>query len=231
MTKTKILYVEDELALANIVKDTLEGQGYQIQLISDGAKVIPARQNFNPDLCLLDVMLPNIDGFTIAKKMNQEQPEIPIIFLTAKNQTSDVLEGFKSGGNDYLKKPFSLEELIIRIENLISLKKGTKTISNYDAPILIGRYKFFPNKLILSINDNDRTLTHREAEIIQFFAQHINGVINKKELLLKIWGDDTLYNTRNLDVYINKLRDYLSEDQTIKILTLRGLGYRFNVGN
>ena len=128
--KTKILYVEDELALAGIVKETLEGQGYDVKLVSDGGQVLAAFAEKVPDICLFDVMLPNIDGFTLAKELQKTHAQIPIIFLSAKNQTSDVVEGFKSGGNDYMKKPFSLEELIMRIENLLSLKKGVSKVSN-----------------------------------------------------------------------------------------------------
>ena len=229
MSDIKILYVEDEPALATIVKDTLEGKGYQVQLVDDGNRVLDEFQSFQPHLCLFDVMLPNVDGFTLGKSIKNTHPDTPIIFLTAKSQTNDVLEGFKSGGNDYLKKPFSLEELLVRIENILQLKNGHSQPSQSDN-ISIGKYQYFPNKLILQINDSQKQLTHRESEIIQYFSENINGMIYKKDLLLKIWGDDSFYNARNLDVYINRLRDYFSEDSSISILTLRGVGYRFNVG-
>jgi len=228
MSKIKILYVEDELALASIVKDTLETQDYAVRLISDGALVKMAIDDFSPDICLFDVMLPNIDGFTLGKEVKKDHPDLPIIFLTAKNQTADVITGFKSGGNDYLKKPFSLEELLIRIQNILSLhKKGNSSLAKEF--IAIGKYQFYPQKLILKIDDTEKSLTHRESEIIKKFADHINDIIYKKNLLLNIWGDDSLYNSRNLDVYINKLRDYFSKDSSISIITLRGVGYRFNV--
>ncbi len=229
MSDIKILYVEDEPALATIVKDTLEGKGYQVQLVDDGNRVLDEFQSFQPHLCLLDVMLPNVDGFTLGKSINNSHPEIPIIYLTAKSQTNDVLEGFKSGGNDYLKKPFSLEELLVRIQNILHLKNNHSKMVQSDC-ISIGQYQYFPNKLILQINDTPKQLTHRESEIIQYFSENINGVIYKKDLLLKIWGDDSFYNARNLDVYINRMRDYFSEDSSISILTLRGVGYRFNIG-
>lgn len=229
MKQTKILYVEDELTLANIVKDTLEQAGYQIQLISDGAKVMNAFRNFQPDLCILDVMLPNIDGFALGQSIHQEQPALPIIFLTAKNQTADVVKGFQSGGNDYLRKPFSLEELIVRIENLLRLRKGFGGSNNNQEEISIGKYQFYPKQLMLRFQEQERKLTYREAEVLQVFAQHQNNIVLKKKLLLDIWGDDTLSNTRNLDVYITKLRDYLSDDSKIEILTLRGVGYQFNI--
>lgn len=227
-TKTKILYVEDELALANIVKDTLEGQGYQVKLVSDGAKVISDAKDFEPDLCLLDVMLPNIDGFTLGSTLTSKHPDLPIIFLTAKNQTADVIKGFQSGGNDYMKKPFSMEELFARMNNLLALKGKRQQERQVDY-LRIGAYQFYPNKLLLILGESSRKLTHRESEIIHFFAKHINGVVNKKEILLEIWGDDSFYNVRSLDVYINKLRDFFAKDPNISILTLRGVGYRFNV--
>jgi len=228
MSNTKILYVEDELSLATIVKDTLETQGYLVQLVSDGAEVLSNMKSFQPDLCILDVMLPNMDGFTIGKSIKREFPQVPVIFLTAKSQTADVIQGFSSGGNDYLKKPFSLEELLVRIKNLLKLKNNTLPRS-LSTLIPIGKYSYFPNKLILQFSDSQKTLTHRESEIIQYFSNNINDVIYKKDLLLQIWGDDSFYNVRNLDVYINRLRDYFSEDSGISILTLRGVGYRFNV--
>lgn len=227
-TKTKVLYVEDEPALASIVKDMLESEGYSVSLIADGGRVIEEAKNLDPDICLLDVMLPNVDGFTLGKQLSGTHPELPIIFLTAKNQTADVVKGFKSGGNDYLKKPFSLEELLVRMENLLQLKNGTIN-ENQLTEIQIGEYIFHPNKLLLNLNGKERKLTHRESEVIKLFCQHKNDVIHKKDILQKIWGDDSFYNSRSLDVYINKLRDFFSGDSNISILTLRGVGYRFNV--
>ena len=225
---TKILYVEDELALAGIVKETLEGQGYEVHLVSDGGKVLSAVAAYLPDICLFDVMLPNMDGFTLAKELQKTHSQIPIIFLSAKNQTKDVVEGFKSGGNDYMKKPFSLEELIMRIENILQLKKGNHVQTN-NSIFQIGGYTFDAGKLELSFKNEPVKLTHREAEIIKKFTQHKNGVVNRKELLIEIWGDDSYFNSRSLDVYVKKIRNYFSKDETISIITLRGVGYRFNI--
>ncbi len=228
MSKHKILYVEDEVSLANIVKDTLEGVDYEVVWLADGIEALTTLQAFPADICLLDVMLPSIDGFSIGKQIKAKFPDLPIIFLTSKNQSSDVVEGFKSGGNDYIRKPFSLEELIVRIENLLSLQNKPSKQST-KSHFSIGAYEFSPDKLILKLNEQERKLTYRETEILKIFEQHQNEIIQRKELLLKIWGDDSLYNSRNLDVYINKVRDYLSDDPKLKILTLRGVGYRFVV--
>ena len=229
MPDLNILYVEDAPTLAQIVKDTLERKGYTICLVDDGARVIETLQQFQPQLCILDVMLPHVDGFSLGEQIRSLQADLPIIYLTAKNRTADVVQGFKSGGNDYLRKPFSMEELMVRIDNLLALRGRAKGPNPVDE-IPIGAYRFYPQKLLLKSAERELKLTYRESEVLQVFAQNQNGVVRKKHLLLGIWGDDTLSNSRNLDVYITKLRDYLSGDPQIEILTLRGVGYQFNVG-
>ncbi len=228
MAAIKILYVEDEVNLASIVKDTLESSGYTVHLVTDGALVLDAATAFEPDICVLDVMLPNVDGFALGKALSKSTPTLPIIYLTAKSQTSDVVQGFNSGGSDYLKKPFSMEELMVRIDNLLSLK-GAKTSTNSEKALAIGQYTCDAIKLELRNGNNTRQLSYRESELLQYFAQHLNNVVVKKDLLLAVWGDDSYYNARNLDVYMRKLRTYFEADSSISILTLRGVGYRFVV--
>lgn len=223
-TRTKILYVEDELALAQIVQETLRKQGFEVVHVADGAQVLAEFQQWQPDICVLDVMLPNVDGFQLGKSIRQVAPELPILFLTAKSETEDVLEGFRSGGRDYLRKPFSLDELLVRLENLLSLQpKLRRKKSGLQA---VGMLQFDPQKLLLSGPNGTRKLTYREAEVLQAFILRGSDIIYKRELLLTIWGDDTLSNARSLDVYIRRLREYLAEDANLKILTLRGVGYR-----
>lgn len=224
----KILYVEDEVNLAQIVKDTLVSSGYMVRLVSDGSKVLNETKEFRPDICLMDVMLPNIDGFTLGKQINKEMPHIPIIFLTAKNQPKDVLTGFRSGGNDYIKKPFSMEELMVRIDNIIALRSGKGQKKTNDI-VHIGKFVFDPMKHTLSMDGSSNQLSYREVEVLTYCSLHINGQISKKDMLLKIWGDDNFYNSRNLDVYIRKLRSYLDLDPKISLLTLRGVGYKFTI--
>ncbi|MEL6719650.1 MAG: response regulator transcription factor [Bacteroidota bacterium] len=226
MSKVKILYVEDELALAHIVKDTLESQNYEVRLATDGATVLSHYTQFKPDLCLLDIMLPNVDGFTLGQQIHQQQPSLPILFLTAKGESKDVVKGFKSGGRDYLRKPFSLEELLVRIENLLHLTPKSATQSC----LQIGAYRFYPKKLQLEYQNERQKLTYRETEVLLYFHRYQNAIIEKKKMLLAIWGDDTLSNARNLDVYVAKLRGYLEKDEQIEIITLRSIGYQFNVG-
>lgn len=226
---TKILYVEDEAALGYIVKDALIARGYGVQLVEDGSEVIAACEAMQPDICLLDVMLPNVDGFSIGQQLRQKYPSLPIIFLTAKNETADVLKGFQSGGNDYIRKPFSLEELIVRIENLLSLQIASKR-SGKVTLLEVGLYNFYPQKMELHFHKKVRKLTYRETELLKALVQQKNEVIQKNELLIEIWGDDTISNARSMDVYITKLRSYLTDDPTVQLLTLRGVGYRFVIG-
>lgn len=225
----KILYLEDEQSLGRIVTESLKSRGYDIQLIDDGNKVLSAYQSTKPDLCILDVMVPNIDGFTLAKKIKAIDNDIPIIFLTAKNQTEDVIEGFKSGGNDYLKKPFSMEELIVRMENLLRFSTN-KNSSIEHSTTVIGLYTFHYDKFELIFEKEKVSLSHRENELIKLLADKINQKIDRKEILIKIWGDDSLFNSRNLDVYIRKIRVYFEKDSMVNLITLRGFGYHFSVG-
>lgn len=229
MSKLKVLYVEDEPNLAGIVKDTLETRGYEVRHVSDGAQVLSECADLGPDICLLDVMLPNVDGFTLGKELARDHPELPILYLTAKDSTADVLTGFQCGGNDYLKKPFSLEELMVRMQNLIDLRSGATNSNGKPVPIQIGQYTFDPADHTLSFEGSTRQLSYREVELLQYCCPRMNDIIVKKDLLLAVWGDDSYYNARNLDVYMKKLRSHLSKDPNIRILTLRGVGYRFSV--
>jgi len=228
MTNTKILYVEDEPFLGKIVKESLESRNFSVNMVTDGLEVMDIFNAWKPDICILDVMLPNKDGFTLGKEISAKNSNIPIIFLTAKNQTADLLEGFKSGGNDYIKKPFSMEELIVRIQNLLSLldQASSKKESNQ---VTLGTYTFYPQKYQLIKDRKIQKLSHRETELLKIFSANQNQAVHRKEILLKIWGDDSYFNSRNLDVYIKKLRNYLKEDNNIKIVTLKGIGYHFTV--
>lgn len=224
----KILYLEDENFLGRIVKESLASRDYHIKHISDGAHVISAFKTFAPDLCILDVMVPNIDGFTLGQKIKSIQPNMPIIYLTAKSQTQDIVQGFSSGGNDYIKKPFSMEELIVRIENLLQLANNisSKTIITQRQ---LGEYLFKYDKFELHHYSEIVKLSHRENELIQLLSNNINIQIDRRHILNTLWGDDSLYNSRNLDVYIRKLRILFKKDKNIKITTLRGVGYFFSI--
>lgn len=224
----KVLYVEDELFLGKIVKETLETRGFEVVMESDGADVIRTYEDENPDICILDVMLPNKSGFELAEDIRKLNDDIPIIFLTAKTQTEDVVQGFKLGGNDYIRKPFSMEELIVRIENALRVKKEV-LIPEVGDIITMGKYQFHLNKQVLANGTGERKLSYREAELVKYLYQHKNDVIDRRDLLNHIWGNDSFFNSRNLDVYITKIRGYLKEDPSLEIITIKGVGYRFVV--
>ncbi|MGB4830887.1 MAG: response regulator transcription factor [Chitinophagales bacterium] len=226
MKKPKILYVEDELNLGTIVTDSLEQKGFEVVLIKDGAKVMDTFNRFTPDLCVLDVMLPNIDGFELGRMINNRYPKLPIIFLTAKTQTQDVLTGFNSGATDYIRKPFSIEELVARIHNQLQLAGGANKSGE---TITIGKFVFHSNKYELQFENTIYKLSNREAEVLQVFCRNINNITDRKSLLLEVWGDDSFFHSRNLDVYIRKLREYFGIGNGVEIITLKGKGYQFVV--
>jgi len=220
--KTKILYAEDESSLALIVKESLESKGFEVVYYENGWDALIGFENENPDILILDVMMPKKDGFTLAMEVREKDKEIPIIFLTAKTQTKDVVEGFQLGANDYLKKPFSIEELFVRIQSL--LNRRNETVKNQN--IKISSYSFNHIAQQLSIDNNILNLTHREAELLYYLSKYRNEVLERSFILNKIWGDDDFYNARSMDVYITKLRKKLSRDKKIKIINLRGIGYK-----
>lgn len=230
MRMYKVLYVEDEAFLAKIVKESLERIGHEVSHLPDGKDVVKTFLEFHPDICILDIMLPYKNGYELAKEIRKVNQTIPIIFLTAKSQTQDLVEGFQSGGNDYVKKPFSMEELQVRIINLMKLSKGIKEKKNNNLAISIGqKYSFHPLKHQLSFEGKIKTLSHKESQILQLLCDNINTTLQRKEILLKVWNDDSYFNSRNLDVYIRKLRSYLSSDESVKIMTLKGVGYHFMI--
>ena len=229
MSQTRILYVEDEPFLGKIVKESLESRSFEVKMIADGALAVRAFKSFVPHVCVLDVMLPNKDGFAIGREIRDIHPTIPIIFLTAKDQTEDLVKGFASGGNDYIRKPFSMEELIVRIQNLLQLTSGQQQPGTPKHAIKIGQYEFSPQRFELALGDKKQKLSHREAELLKIMIRNRDYTIHRKDILNQIWGDDSFFNSRNLDVYIKKLRDYLKDDPKVKIVTLKGVGYHFTV--
>jgi DNA-binding response OmpR family regulator len=228
MDKVKILYVEDEPFLGRIVKESLESRNFDVLMVNDGKLAQGVFEKNKPDICVLDIMLPSKDGYAIAKEIRQVNPSIPIIFVTAKNQTEDVLKGFEMGGNDYLRKPFSMEELIVRVTNLLQLTQ--RTAKSLPENVSLGRYEFNPLRYELKINGAVKKLSHREASLLQLLSENKNATTQRKDILMKLWGDDSFFNSRNLDVYITKLRDYLKEDASIEIITIKGVGYHFVIG-
>jgi DNA-binding response OmpR family regulator len=229
MSRIKVFYVEDELFLGKIVKESLESRHYEVIMESDGGKATEVFIKSKPDICVLDIMLPNKDGFTIADEIREVDEQVPIIFLTAKVQTEDVIKGFSIGGNDYIRKPFSMEELIVRIQNLLRNKnEGPQQITG--TTVSIGKYNFQLNRQVLSKDEQERKLSFRESELLKMLYQNRSTIIDRKDILNLLWGNDSFFNSRNLDVYITKLRSYLKEDPSLEIITIKGVGYRFVVG-
>ena len=222
MDNIKVLLAEDEASLGLIVKESLESRNFTVFHAENGAEAFDIYKDECPDILVLDVMMPIKDGFTLAKEIRQVNKSIPIIFLTAKSQTSDVLEGFKHGGNDYLKKPFSMEELIVRMKSLLD-RVEVKTDSEN---IKIGNYSFNLTKQILLFSKEEQTLTHREAELLFYLYEQKNKVLDRTFILNKLWGNDDFFNARSMDVFISKLRKKLKKDENIQILNVRGFGYK-----
>ncbi len=226
----KLLLVEDDEALRFIVKDNLEQNNYEVEIAEDGEIALKLFEQNSFDLIILDVMLPKIDGFQVAKTIRKTNEQVPIIFLTARSMTEDKITGLTIGGDDYIPKPFSMEELLLKIR--IFLKRSQlKAVPDIDVAkmINIGEFVFNPEELILSIKGDARTLTLKEAELIRFFSENPNKVLSRNDILQKVWGSDDYFLGRSLDVFISRLRKYFKPDPNIKITNLHGIGFRFSI--
>jgi two-component system, OmpR family, response regulator TrcR len=222
--KIRILFVEDEASLAQVVKDSLEQKDYSVTHAEDGLKGYSKFASGKFSLCIIDVMLPQLDGFALAKQIRISNPDLPILFLTARTGTKDVIEGYHSGGNDYLKKPFSLEELFLRVEELLKRVHPKKQAHE---TVAIGSYFFMPNRQTLRRGDGPEVkLSHRETQLLQLLYNDRNNLLDRKKALITLWGDDSYYNGRTMDVFISKLRRHLRHDATISIINMRGAGYK-----
>ena len=223
-----VLLVEDEETLALIIKDTLEGQGFRIRLAKDGEEGLRRFFEEKPDVLVADVMMPRMDGFEMVRRIRQTDKQTPVLFLTARSTINDVVEGFELGANDYLKKPFGMQELIVRIKALLG------RASNYSAPekqtsvteFEIGRYRFNAITQRLSYLGSETELSHRESEILRRLCENRNEVTLMQDILIELWGNDTFFNQRSLHVFITKLRHKLSRDERIHIVNVRGIGYK-----
>ena len=219
--RIKILLAEDELSLGKIIKESLETRGFDIVHCENGVEAYEKYKTENPDILVLDVMMPLKDGFTLAKEIRKNNTQIPIIFLTAKSQTSDVVKGFEIGGNDYLKKPFSMEELIVRIKALLQRKEIQKSND-----VQIGNFTFNSKKQRLFLNEEKIELTTRESDLLHHLFQQKNEVLDRSFILKKLWGNDDFFSARSMDVFISKLRKKLKKDPQVQIINVRGFGYK-----
>ena len=222
-----ILLVEDEHILGEVVRESLETRGYKVIYCSDGDSGWKAFREIKPHLCVLDVVMPQKDGFTLAREIRAVAPRLPIIFLTSRSQTEDVVKGFEAGANDYVKKPFSMKELIVRIDALLQRDVQVFSGESEDEEIFrIGEYLFEPKRQKLCMGTYERKLTHRESELLRLLFLNRNQVLGRTLVLEELWGDDNFFNARSMDVFITKLRKYLRLDPQVEIVNVRGLGYK-----
>jgi len=224
MEKSKILYAEDDKTIAFLVEDSLESY-YDISCYSDGESALEAFNSQNFDICLLDIMMPGMNGFEVAQQIRSKNAEIPIIFISAKALKEDRIKGLKIGADDYLVKPFSIEELMLKIEVFL---KRTKKTDIAPAKYKVGKYDFDPKNYNLQGVENNITLTQRESDLLLYFIRHKNRVVKRQDILKAIWGDDDYFMGRSLDVFISRLRKVLAEEQDVLIENLHGIGFRFS---
>src|SRR5882762_2460519 len=225
--KVKVLLAEDDLSLGYVIKDNLIDAGYDVVLCADGQSAIDKFDKDEFSICLLDVMMPNKDGFAVAKKIRQQSDMVPILFLTARSMEEDKIKGFQSGADDYITKPFSIQELLMRMD--VFLRRTKKLQADTKEEYQIGKLRFVFNELKIYNGDEVITLTQRESDLLRFFAQHINKILKREEVLLNVWGKDDYFLGRSMDVFITKLRKHFKADPDVFLETIHGVGFRFNV--
>jgi two-component system, OmpR family, response regulator len=225
MTSIRILLAEDDNNLGILLKNYLNAKNYETFLFTDGLQALEAFRKKPFDLCILDIMMPEMDGLTLAREIRVASPELPVIFLTAKNQQEDIIEGFRTGADDYITKPFSMEELIYRIEAILRRISGTAANKKQDI-YEIGNYFFEPLTQILRYKDQSIKLTTKESELLELLCRNENLILERNFALKTIWIDDNYFNARSMDVYISRLRKYLAKDHAVKILNVHGRGYK-----
>jgi two-component system, OmpR family, response regulator len=225
MMNRRIILAEDDSNLGTLLRNYLVAKNYETTLFMSGRAALESFSADQYDLCILDIMMPEMDGLALAKAIRNIEPAIPIIFLTAKNQEEDIIEGFRTGADDYITKPFSMEELIYRIEAIFR-RTGSQAISKDDGLNRIGEYLFDIKRQLLLFRDQKINLTTKESELLELLYRHRNEILERNYALKSIWIDDNYFNARSMDVYITRLRKYLKKDASVKILNIHGKGYR-----
>ncbi len=231
MSKARILYVEDDLTLSFVTRDNLERAGYTIDSCDDGITAYEKIANGDYDLYILDVMLPKIDGYTLARKIREKNQAVPILFLSAKSTIDDKLYGLQLGADDYITKPFSIEELILRIEVFLKRSSIDPSRMQKESVFRIGSFAFSQSGLLLTNNRETHSLTHREAELLAFLCMHSGSILKRDDILNKVWGNDHFFSSRSLDVFISRLRKLLQSDPSVKIENIHNIGYRLVVNS
>lgn len=222
----RILLAEDDTNLGFVIRDTLEHHGFLVDLCKDGASALQHFTEGAYQICVLDVMMPKMDGFTLATEIRKTNNQIPILFLTAKSLKEDKIKGFLIGGDDYITKPFNIDELICRIN--VFVKRSQTSIPQATSSQQIGKYHFDHENLLLKYDDEDKTLTQMEADILKYLCLRKGEVVKRNEILEAVWGEDDYFSGRSLDVFISKLRKYLSSDEHVKISNYHGVGFKLN---
>ncbi len=225
--KVKILLAEDDKNLGNILKTYLEAKGYPTVLGEDGKEALEHFKRDQFDFCVLDIMMPVMDGFTLASKIRKMDKDVPILFLSAKAMQEDKLHGFEVGADDYMTKPFSMEELLVRIKAIL---RRSVVAANDKSVFRFGNFNFDYNRQLLEIKGAQQKLTSKEAELLKLLCENMNNVLDRTVALNKIWFDDSYFNARSMDVYITKLRKYLKEDPTVELINVHGVGFKLVVG-
>lgn len=226
MDKIRILFAEDDPNLGSILNDFLEVKGYDVTYCKDGNEVLSAFSKDTYDLCVLDVMMPKLDGFTAARELRKTDQNVPIIFLTAKSLQTDKLEGLKIGADDYITKPFNSEELFLRIQNILKRTQGQTRREESRSTYSIGDYQFDFNRRLLIFKAKSQKLTSREASLLKLLCENKNEILSRSTALKEIWKDDNYFTSRSMDVFITKLRSYLREDPRVEIVNIHGTGFK-----
>lgn len=227
--KARLLYVEDDLALSFVTRDNLALKGYDVTFAKDGLTACEMIRTGKFDLFILDVMLPGMDGFTLAGKIREENMDTPIIFLTARSFTEDRIQGLQLGADDYITKPFSIEELVLKIEVFLRRSKIIPTANHQSAVIKLGRFSFDTVNQQLIFENQVRPVTFREGELIRLFITNMNQIVKREDILMKVWGNDQFFSSRSLDVFISRIRKLLKDDPSIKIENIHNIGYRLKI--
>jgi len=230
-TKIRVLIAEDDPFIGMITKECFETRGFEVCLCEDGNEAFKQYQVFKPNICIFDVMMPFKDGFTLAEEIRAIDQKIPILFLTAKSLKEDVIKGFKIGADDYVKKPFSVEELIARVDAVLRRSGANPDIEDEQSIFQIGDLSFDSDFQILKTLKEEIKLTDKESGILAELCRNQDQITDRSTLLIKVWGDDSFFNSRSLDVYITKLRKYLKNDMNIELVTVRGKGFKLWAGN
>jgi len=225
MKITKVLLAEDDNNLGMLLKNYLSAKSYDTTLLVNGVSALEEFPRQQYELCILDIMMPEMDGLTLAREIRKMNPSVPIIFLTAKSQKEDILEGFRTGADDYITKPFSMEELLYRMQAILKRMAGS-ALPKKENLYAIGNYTFDPLKQMLSFEDQPVKLTTKESELLELLCRHRNEILERNFALKSIWIDDNYFNARSMDVYITRLRKYLKKDPSVKILNVHGRGYK-----